>query len=215
MADKLKIKKGDFVELDFTGKITSTGQIFDTTLETVAKKEGIYNKDVKYKPIIISIGENHILKAIDEFIEGKDLGKYTLELDAEKAFGKKNAKLLRLIALKEFHKHQIQPFPGLEVELDGKKGIVRTVNGGRVIVDFNHPLSSQDINYELILNKVIDDDQGKIEGVLNILQIPFESVAVSEGIAKIKMAQKFPEELTQPMKDHILKLVKIKDVVFE
>lgn len=215
MADKLKIKKGDFIELDFTGKITSTGQVFDTTMESVAKEAGIQNHEIKYKPIILSVGEGHILKAIDDFVEGKELGKYTLELDAEKAFGKKNAKLLRLIALKEFHKHQIQPVPGLEVDLDGRRGIVRTVNGGRVIVDFNHPLASQDITYDLILNKIIEDNKDKVEGILKILQIPYEKVSFVEGVATVKMTQKFPEELTKPMKEHILKLIKIKDVMFE
>ncbi len=215
MADKLKIKKGDFIEVDFTGKISSTGQVFDTTLEPVAKESGIFNKEIKYKPIIISIGEGHILNAIDDFIEGKDLGKYTLELPAEKAFGKKDAKLLRLIALKEFHKHQIQPHPGLDVDLDGKRGVVRTVNGGRVIVDFNHPLSSKDITYDLVLNKVIEDEKDKVESILKVLQIPYETFTFAEGIATIKLAQKFPDELTVPIKEQIIKLTKIKDVIFE
>ena len=145
-----KIKKGDFIELDFTAKLTSNDMVYDTTLEQVAKDNNIYSKDYTYNPLIVTVGEGHLLKGLDEFVEGKELGEYHVKIPAEKAFGKKDAKLLRLISLGEFKKHNIQAMPGLEVELDGQRVIIRTVNGGRVIVDFNHPLSSQEVNYDVV-----------------------------------------------------------------
>ncbi|EFK97351.1 peptidylprolyl isomerase FKBP-type, partial [sediment metagenome] len=44
-------------------------------------------------------------------------------------------------------KDSIRPMPGLPVNIDGMYGIIRTVAGGRVIVDFNHPLSGKEIVY--------------------------------------------------------------------
>ena len=149
------IKKGDFVELEYTACIDNNGVIFDTTSEETAKVHNIYNKEASYKPLIVCVGEGHLLKGLDDFVVDKTPGKYIVKL--ENAFGKKNAKLLRLISVGEFKKHDVQPVPGLEVDLDGHRGIIRTVNGGRVIVDFNHPLASQDITYDInILGKVDD-----------------------------------------------------------
>ena len=36
------IKKGDFVIINYTSKIKETGEIFDTTIEEVARKERLY-----------------------------------------------------------------------------------------------------------------------------------------------------------------------------
>ena len=64
-----KIKKGDFIELDFTAKLTSNDMVYDTTLEQVAKDNNIYSKDYTYNPLIVTVGEGHLLKGLDEFVE--------------------------------------------------------------------------------------------------------------------------------------------------
>jgi FKBP-type peptidyl-prolyl cis-trans isomerase SlyD len=210
-----KIKKGDFIELDFTAKLTSNDMVYDTTSEQVAKDNNIYSKEYNYNPLIVTVGEGHLLKGLDEFVEGKELGEYHVKIPAEKAFGKKDAKLLRLISLGEFKKHNIQAMPGLEVELDGQRGIIRTVNGGRVIVDFNHPLSSQEVNYDVVIKNIITDDKRRIEALLNLFKIPIKSVEVSEGKVIIEFGVEMPQEITKPIADEIVRLVGIRDIVFK
>jgi FKBP-type peptidyl-prolyl cis-trans isomerase 2 len=116
MAENVNIKKGDFVELDYTAKIKNNDIVFDTTIESDAKKFGIHSTKVTYKPLIVKIGEGHLVKGLDEYIIDKVPGTYRVELEPEQAFGKKDAKLLRLVSIKEFHKNDIQPMIGLEVE---------------------------------------------------------------------------------------------------
>ena len=161
-----KIKLGDFIELDYTARIKNNDIVFDTTIESDAKKHGIHSPKVTYKPLTIKVGEGHLVKGLDEFIVDKVPGKYSVDLIPEKAFGKKDAKLLRLVSIKEFHKNEIQPQIGLEVELDGNRGVVRTISGGRVIVDFNHPLSSQDIIYDLHIKSIVTDPKAKVAGAV-------------------------------------------------
>ena len=209
------INKGDFVELDYTARITSTGDVFDTTLEAEAKKLNIHNKDVKYKPLVIKVGEGHLVKGLDDYIVGKTAGNYKVELAPEQAFGKKNAKLLRLVSISEFHKNDIQPMPGLEVELDNHRGIVRTVNGGRVIVDFNHPLSSQDITYDITIKGIVTDAKRKVEATLELLQLPHESVTFENDKATITFKTKIPEEISKPIIEEIKKLAEVKDIEFK
>ena len=134
------INKHDFLELEYSGKIKDTDDVFDTTVEKVAKDNNIFNSNIKYGPVIICVGEHQVITGLDEELIGKDLGKYTINIPMEKAFGKKDGKLLKLIPLRKFKKEKIQPMPGLQVQVDESTGIVKTVSGGRVIVDFNHPL---------------------------------------------------------------------------
>jgi len=57
----MKITKNDFIEIEFTGK--ANGKIFDTTNKEEAKEMGL-QADVK--PMIISVGNDMILKGLDE-----------------------------------------------------------------------------------------------------------------------------------------------------
>jgi len=38
------MKVGDFVEVDYVGRMKDSGQVFDLTKEDVAKKEDVYNR---------------------------------------------------------------------------------------------------------------------------------------------------------------------------
>lgn len=212
MAENVKI--GDFIELDYTARIKSNGIVFDTTIEADAKKHGIHDSKIKYKPLIIKVGQGQLVKGLDDFIVDKALGNYTVELEPEQAFGKKNAKLLRLISIKEFHKNQIQPMPGLEVELDGNRGIVRTISGGRVIVDFNHPLSSQDIIYDISIKGIVIDPKTKVEAVLELFKIPFENTELNDGKVVVTFKTKIPDEVSKPILDELKKLTDV-DVEFK
>ena len=46
------VKKHDFVEIEYTGRVKEGNAIFDTTEEKVAKENGI-DKNADYSPVII------------------------------------------------------------------------------------------------------------------------------------------------------------------
>src|SRR3989344_2038244 len=93
----MTIKKGDFVEIEYTGRITDDSIIFDTTDKAVAEKHGIFSRQQNYGPVTIIIGNLQVLPGLDRFMEGKDPGAYTVTIDQNEAFGKKRSDLLRLI----------------------------------------------------------------------------------------------------------------------
>ncbi len=204
-----KVKKGDFIELDYTAMIKGNGLVFDTTLEADAKKHKIHSEGMKYKPLVIKVGEGQLVKGLDAFVVDKVPGSYKVELEPEQAFGKKNAKLLRLVPLSVFHKNEIQPVPGLEVELDNNRGIVRTVSGGRVIVDFNHPLSSQDITYDIVVKSIVTDPKTKVEAALELFRIPFEKVHFENDKATVTFKTKIPDEVSAPIAAELKKLTDV------
>jgi FKBP-type peptidyl-prolyl cis-trans isomerase 2 len=212
----MKIKEKDFVEIEYNGKISDSGQVFDTTDDKIAKKEEIYNEKMDYGPVIVCIGEKHLLPGLDKQVIGKETGKeYTIKIPAENGFGRKSAKLLKLVPAKVFKQQQIQPMPGLEINVDGQPGIIRTVSGGRIIVDFNHPLASKDLEYKIKLNKIIKDTKKKLESLLKLeLNIQDIKVEVKEGKATIK--KDFPKELQDNIKKRIKDLIpEIKGIEFK
>jgi len=141
----MAIKQKDFIEIDYTGKVKEDNVIFDTTDEKAAKENDIHNEEMTYGPVIICVGEKHVIKGLDDWIAGKEIGEYDVDLKPEDAFGKKDAKLLKLIPTNVFLKQQISPMPGLQVNMDGVVGTIRSVSGGRIFVDFNHPLDRKSV----------------------------------------------------------------------
>ncbi len=161
----MAIRIGDFIELKYTGK--AEGAVFDTTDIEVAKKNGIYNKDAHYGSVRIRVGDGLLLKSLDEDVVGKEPNKdYNLKLAAEKAFGKKTPELIRMIPKRKFSESGINPVAGMPVNIDGVMAIIRTVSGGRILVDFNHPLAGKDVEYDYKITKIITDTKEKAESII-------------------------------------------------
>ncbi len=168
-----KLTKNDFIEIEYIGKIKG-GEIFDTNIQEEAKK---LNPNIKVKSLVICLGQNMILPAIDKFLMGKEIGRYTLNLKPEKAFGERKRELLKTMPLSVFNKHNINPKPGMVFSFDNLLGRISTVSGGRVIVDFNNPLAGKEIIYELRVKRNITDIKEKVKSLMSSFfrkQFPFE-----------------------------------------
>jgi FKBP-type peptidyl-prolyl cis-trans isomerase 2 len=212
------VKKQDFIEIDYTARIKDDNQVFDTTQEQIAKDNGLGEKNAEYKPVVICVGESHILKGVEEHLVGKEIGKeYTIELAPENAFGKKDTKLIQMVPTSKFRQQKIQPVPGLQLNIDGVFGIIKTVSGGRCMVDFNHPLSGKDLVYTVKLNKLVEEDKSKLAALLNMnLHMDDAEVGITEGVATVKSKK----DIQKPYLDEFKKLVSrvipsIKDVKLE
>ncbi len=199
----MAIKKHDFVEVEYTGRFKDTKEVFDTTSVKIAKEAQIFSEKGEYAPVIICIGEHHILRGIDEFLEGKELGSYTLELPPEKAFGKKKMELIKMIPTNKFTEQDIKPIPNLRLNIDGQVGLVKSVSGGRTVVDFNHPLAGRDVVYDLKVIKLVTDKKVQVESLLKVLfgtEIPVD-------VKEKKAVVSFPSELPEQIKMELAKKV--------
>jgi len=214
------MKKGDFVELVYTGRIKDLNLVFDTTNEKEAKESNIHDARASYGPVIICIGQGHVIKGLDEQLEGKELGKeYHIELSPEQGFGKKNAKLIQLVATSKFIKQKINPMPGLQVNIDGLMGMIRTVSGGRTLVDFNHPLAGKELAYDFKINKIVKDDEEKLKALLKLqLNLKDIKVEIKEGNATIDLniKQELPKPVEEKLTKHIKEIIpSIKNIEFK
>ena len=195
------IKKNDFIEIDYTGFVD--GKVFDTTKKDVAQNAGIDTSKAKFESLIICVGEGHILKGLDTNLEGKDLGSHKFELNEEEAFGKKQSKLLKLMPMKLFKQQKIQPFVGLELNIDNQLGTVRNVSGGRVIVDFNHPLAGKKVTYEVDIKRKVEDKKEKLQSIFKALSIPVKNLKE----ASVDLEFEVPPQIIDMIKQNVKKVV--------
>lgn len=210
----MKTKSGDFIEIDYTGKLKEENVIFDVTNEDTAKQNNLYHEDHIYKPIIICLGKKDMVKGLDNFLVDKEQNKeYELEVQPEDAFGKKHQELIKLLPTSTFTKQNIQPYSGLQVNLNNLTATVKTVSGGRTLVDFNHPLAGKTLVYKVKINRIITDAKEKINSILEQITKDFkvevkEKEAVIDSDIKDKKLQK---ELEKEIKDRI---PEISNIVF-
>ncbi|MAG52951.1 MAG: hypothetical protein CMH62_03245 [Nanoarchaeota archaeon] len=201
-------KKNDFIEIELTAKVKETGLIFETTDEATAKENNFHNSSQKYAPKIICLGQHQILPSLEEELENKELNKeFEVELPPERAFGKKNPKLLQLVSASQFKKQNITPYPGLHVNVDNSIGVVRTASPGRVIVDFNNPLSGRNIIYKIKILKLITDTKEKIISILDSYHLHNANVEIADSNLTIKA--KVDENIQKEITRKILELVPI------
>ena len=153
---------GSIVEVNYTGKVVASNEVFDTTVEKKAIESGVFNQQAKYRPLVVVVGEKELLKGLDSALAKMKVGEEKkVEIKPVDGFGERNAKLVRVLPLREFKKQKMQPVPGLVFEVNGQQGRVQSVSGGRVRVDFNHPLAGKELEYEFKVEKEVKgtDDQ--------------------------------------------------------
>ncbi len=190
----MAIKEGDFVRVNFTGKVKETDEVFDTTYDEVAQEAGIFDENKTYKPIPIVVGGNHLLPAIEEAITGLEEGDTkNIEVDSENAFGPRNPQLIQLVPMKEFKRQGMTPVPGMRIQSEGSTGKILTVNGGRVKVDFNHELAGKDLIYDVQVTEIIADEEEKIKSMIELhysnpnVDVEKTQIDIVDGVANIKL----------------------------
>jgi FKBP-type peptidyl-prolyl cis-trans isomerase 2 len=162
------MKDGDFIQIDYIGKVVESGEIFDLTKEDLAKEKGLHNPNFKYGPVPVIIGSNFVVKGLDNGLKEMQVGdKKTITIKPEDAFGERDANFIKLIPLTEFKKQGITPYPGMFVTISRLNGRVLSMAGGRIRVDFNHPLAGKAIEYEVEIKNQITDMKEKIDAILN------------------------------------------------
>lgn len=214
------MENGAFVEIEYTGRIKETGEIFDLTDEKTAKENKIYSPKKKYGPATIIIGENMILKGVEETLKTMKHGDTKkITLNPEQAFGKRDPNRLKVFALSHFQKQKIYPVVGQFITLaNDVSGKVISVSAGRVKMDFNHPLSGKTLEYDLKLDTEIKDPVKKIEFMLTRLlgyDKKDKGIAISGEKAEIslpnaaKLSGEIKSKITEQLKKYIPEIKEI------
>ncbi len=191
----MPIGKGDFILVDYTGKVKETGEVFDTTIEEVAKKERLYKEGDIYEPRLIVVGEGWVLKALDESFPNFEVDKAaSVEIPPDKAFGSRDPEKVRMVPLRRLTARGITPQLGMRLEFDGKLATVRTLGSGRVQLDFNPPLAGKTLVYEVTVKKKLETKAEKMAALVHrripTVEIEKFGIKIGKNLATISV----PEE---------------------
>jgi FKBP-type peptidyl-prolyl cis-trans isomerase 2 len=177
------MQENDFVLVSYSAKVKETGQQID-------KAENA--------PMILKSG--YMLKGLEEPLKAMNIGeKKTIEITPENAFGQRDFKMIKLVSIAEFRRHGTKPTPGMFVEADRMRGRVLSVSGGRVRVDFNHPLAGKTIVYDLEITKKIENNEEKIRSLFKMY------TKVDTSKTKITFDEKTVDLEVPPMINPIIK----------
>lgn len=108
------VEEGDCVDVNYVGKFASNGTIFDTSYESVAKENGIYDENRTYEPLRIFVDttgdkekpngyENYSSSMITGFLKGlkgmKEGETKTVTIPPEEGYGVWNETLAELMGI--------------------------------------------------------------------------------------------------------------------
>ncbi len=186
----MALEKDALILADYTAKVKDTGLIIDTTRKEDAEKAGNADPTRTYEPRLIAVGEGWVLKGLDEVLQQADPGQtLNVELSPDKAFGVRDPNRVSRIPIRKFGDKASDLTVGGEVEVDNRVGIVRSVESGRALVDFNHRYAGKTLEYNVDIKQKLDSRDEKI-GALIRRRLPVEKEKLkfeSEGEKGLKI----------------------------
>jgi peptidylprolyl isomerase len=134
-----KVETGQFVSVHYKGTLQN-GEVFDTS-------EGRH-------PLEVQIGAGQIIPGFEKALMGMSLNeKKAFTLDPEDAYGQKDDSLTHSFPRKDVPA-ELNPEVGQTVALSSPEGqqvpaMITQVDDKKVVVDLNHPLAGQTLNFDI------------------------------------------------------------------
>ncbi|MEM4775340.1 MAG: FKBP-type peptidyl-prolyl cis-trans isomerase [Sulfolobales archaeon] len=152
------IEKGQIAVIEYSLYVKDAGELVDTTSEAEAKLYKKYVEGAVYEPEVVVVGEGRFFQGFEESLENCDVGvEKEFEIPPEKGYGFRDPTKVKTFPRRVFEKQNIRPEVGKEVRINNDIGRILAVEGGRVIVDFNHPLAGKVLKLKIRVVKVIND----------------------------------------------------------
>lgn len=155
----MAITTGDTVTFEYTARLDD-GSIFDTSRESVAEDEGLIEEHPRreYKPLTVTIGEQQIIRGLEEAIVGLAAdASTTVTIPPEKAYGERSEERIQEYDADEFDQMIAGDGPeeGVHFETqDGQLGEIVHVDDDVVRIDFNHDLAGESLEFEIEITDV-------------------------------------------------------------
>ncbi|MFP3484914.1 MAG: peptidylprolyl isomerase [Vulcanisaeta sp.] len=159
----MALQKGDYILLDYTVIDKDDNKVVETTIEDKAKEAGIYRPDEVYEPRLVILGETKLFEPLEQALMNSSEGQeITVEIPPEKAFGQRDPSKVRVISIREFYRYGKLPKVGDIVEINNQQARVVSITGGRVTLDFNHPLAGKTLIVTAKVVKRLETTEDKV-----------------------------------------------------
>ena len=167
----MAIQDGDIIRINITTMIKSTGEVYSSTIEEVAKEIGRYDENGVYGDFPVIVGRTNLFQDVTEALIGVDVGdKISVEVPSEHV-GQRDPNLVQVSSVKEFKKQGINPVQGLYIQNNGNTGKILKVNGGRVTVDYNNELAGKSLICDVEVCSIVEGDEEKIKAIIESIYV--------------------------------------------
>ncbi len=124
------------------------------------------------EPLEYLHGAGNIIPGLEDALAGKEAGdKFKVTIDAENAYGEKQAEMIQVVPKSMFNDMPVEPGMQFQAQVSHGPGIITVVevNGDEVTIDGNHPLAGEDLTFDVeVMNvrQATDDEisHGHIHG---------------------------------------------------
>jgi FKBP-type peptidyl-prolyl cis-trans isomerase 2 len=202
------MEDGELVTINYVGK-TPEGDIFDLSSEERAKEEGVYDERMDYHPVPVLIGAGYVIEGLEDAVRDMEVGEEKeVEISSEKAYGSRDSDNIQTYPEKEFKEQDVSVRPGDRIMVGNRQGRVLSKGSGRVRVDFNHPLSGKDLEYEVEVVEKVEDDEEKARKIFEYrlghgdISFEDEKVVIDHDIEDHD--HEIPENVKEELREEIL-----------
>ncbi len=148
-------ENGDTVRVNYIGK-TEDGKVFDTSIESVAKSNDLFNEARPYEPLEFMLGQGNMIAGFEKGVVGMKAGETKMvTIPAAEAYGDPRDDLIRELALTNFIEAGVTPTVGQEIDFGFGQAKVLEVGEELVKLDFNHPLAGKTLVFEITVEEII------------------------------------------------------------
>ncbi len=184
-------KDGDFLEVEYSVWNASDSRLIATTSADEAKKAGLFSEKGHYGPVLVILGSNGVIKGLDRELRGMEPNqKKKFTFKPEDAFGQRSESLVRVMPLSDFRARDINPQPGMQVNIDDMTAVIKSVNSGRVVVDANHPYAGRNVSYDVTVLRKLNTGNEKILALGDTYNAKPTSAQIKDKDAEILFDEK-------------------------
>ena len=104
------------------------------------------------EPLEYLHGAGNIIPGLEDALAGKEAGdKFKVTIDAENAYGEKQAEMIQVVPKSMFNDMPVEPGMQFQAQVSHGPGIITVVevNGDEVTIDGNHPLAGEDLTFDV------------------------------------------------------------------
>ena len=163
------MRDGDIITLDYEGR--TDGELFDTTLEEVAKADDVHEEGHLYEPITVIIGEGRLVPGFDAALKKAKVGEASeATLPPDEAYGQRDPKLIETMSLTRFRRTcpDAKGYSGEELEIEGRHAHLVAIYGSRVRVDFNQHLAGKELVFKFTVKSKVTKADDKVAALFNM-----------------------------------------------
>ena len=149
------VNESSTIDVEYEGRLEN-GELFDTSKEELAKKEGIFHEERNYEPLHVTLGQGMLIKGFEDALLGMhEEEEKTTKIDSQNAYGDKREDLIKTFPKDLERDKELKIGMVVFVDLQGKQVPAKVVGiDEEISLDFNHPLAGKNLTFTLKVVKI-------------------------------------------------------------